>query len=454
MPWSPAAFSPAITPPCATRREQILTEARSRGWLAAPGARNVAEACLSAFQAGTLSEVGLLPSPEVSPSWTPDRQKRKPRSPDSASPARISPPGQFGAYFQGSSSTNAKQPPSAGNGSEFKKSPFDNILPSGVVDLTSPDRLSEPCDADKPRGASQGEVLSARSDSHGVPSVPHSRELQLPPTVVIDDDTPSPPLQTTRRRRPKSPLTTPSRTRRQVDFVSRRSDHRGYTSVASETIDVDEICRSLDSTLRLPGASPEEQPSSNRESHAQIHSDRWLGPANRPFAKVRDSATKRLLELFDREVLAGELVTEKGSDTPRVTVIWSGRLTKTAGITRMKRLPSGKRTAAIELSTKVVDEPCRLYSTLAHELCHAAAWIIDECARPPHGKVFKSWGAKFAKWNPQLTITTCHDYEIRYKYKYVCRGCGQVYGRHSKSIDTSKKVCGRCRGTLELEVRL
>jgi hypothetical protein len=26
--------------------------------------------------------------------------------------------------------------------------------------------------------------------------------------------------------------------------------------------------------------------------------------------------------------------------------------------------------------------------------------------------------------------------------------CGKVYGRHSNSLDTSKKVCGRCRGHL------
>ena len=32
-------------------------------------------------------------------------------------------------------------------------------------------------------------------------------------------------------------------------------------------------------------------------------------------------------------------------------------------------------------------------------------------------------------------MTTCHAYEIAYKYRYQCVGCGKGVGRHSKSID-------------------
>lgn len=28
------------------------------------------------------------------------------------------------------------------------------------------------------------------------------------------------------------------------------------------------------------------------------------------------------------------------------------------------------------------------------------------------------------------------------------RRCGKVYGRHSNSLDTDRKVCGQCRGRL------
>ena len=43
--------------------------------------------------------------------------------------------------------------------------------------------------------------------------------------------------------------------------------------------------------------------------------------------------------------------------------------------------------ARVELSVKVLDTHKRLQSTLAHELCHVAAWIFDHVAKPPHGKV-------------------------------------------------------------------
>lgn len=50
--------------------------------------------------------------------------------------------------------------------------------------------------------------------------------------------------------------------------------------------------------------------------------------------------------------------------------------------------------ARIELSTKVVDSVDRLQRTLLHELCHAAAWLIDHVAKPPHGTHFKYWAGR------------------------------------------------------------
>lgn len=43
--------------------------------------------------------------------------------------------------------------------------------------------------------------------------------------------------------------------------------------------------------------------------------------------------------------------------------------------------------ARVELSAKVVDRLERLELTLAHELCHAACWILNHTAKPPHGQV-------------------------------------------------------------------
>lgn len=47
--------------------------------------------------------------------------------------------------------------------------------------------------------------------------------------------------------------------------------------------------------------------------------------------------------------------------------------------------------ASIELATKVTDTAEKLKHTLAHELCHLAAWYIESEMKPPHGRGFKLW---------------------------------------------------------------
>lgn len=164
------------------------------------------------------------------------------------------------------------------------------------------------------------------------------------------------------------------------------------------------------------------------------------------FARARDGAGQALLRYFDEEVLNGVL---KG----RVELRWSSRLLKTAGVTYMLRDGGGSRRARVELSGKVVDDLERLYATLAHELCHAAAWVVNDVSRPPHGREFKAWAATFRGWDPALGITVCHEYEIQCRFVYTCQRCENVYGRHSRSIDTERKACGKCHGRLKLHVK-
>ncbi|CAN0552261.1 unnamed protein product, partial [Laminaria digitata] len=80
--------------------------------------------------------------------------------------------------------------------------------------------------------------------------------------------------------------------------------------------------------------------------------------------------------------------------------------------------------------------------TLLHELCHAAAWVIDHKSNPPHGAHFWAWANRAKEAHPGVPVTTCHSYKINYKYRYVCQhgGCGAEIGRHSKSIDVAKQV--------------
>ena len=52
---------------------------------------------------------------------------------------------------------------------------------------------------------------------------------------------------------------------------------------------------------------------------------------------------------------------------------------------------------------------------------------------------------------PGMVVSTCHNYEIFYKFRYGCaKACGYEIGRQSKSIDTARQRCPRCRSGLEL----
>ena len=139
-----------------------------------------------------------------------------------------------------------------------------------------------------------------------------------------------------------------------------------------------------------------------------------------------------------------------------LSITWNARLLRTAGLTHMRAMGE-KRMARIDLASKVLTDEHRLRSTLLHELCHVAAWLIDGVRKPPHGPGFKKWGRRCTRAYPGITVKTCHSYEIQYKFTYLCEhhpACGWKVGRHSKSIDTEKMCCGRCRGAIVLQPQL
>lgn len=51
--------------------------------------------------------------------------------------------------------------------------------------------------------------------------------------------------------------------------------------------------------------------------------------------------------------------------------------------------------------------------------------------------------------HPELPkVTRCHNYKINYKIHYECTQCKYRVGRYSKSLDTSRLICARCKGSL------
>ncbi|KAI3645122.1 hypothetical protein MP228_011286 [Amoeboaphelidium protococcarum] len=140
-----------------------------------------------------------------------------------------------------------------------------------------------------------------------------------------------------------------------------------------------------------------------------------------------------------------------------VELKWSKTLRKTAGSAEYQKASTR---CSITLSQKILDTKRKLRETLAHEMCHLAVWVFKDLNQPPHGKWFKHYASLFEGhysskvFDADLVIQVPikHDYEITYKYNYVCinEECGHIYGRHSKSIDLTAKVCGLCKGRLSL----
>lgn len=128
---------------------------------------------------------------------------------------------------------------------------------------------------------------------------------------------------------------------------------------------------------------------------------------------------------------------------------WNPRLRRTAGRCHFISMANATRAARIELSPRVLDTPERLRITLAHEMCHAAHWLVDGVARPPHGSAFRSW-ARLVEERVGLKVTRTHSFEVHTRYRYSCLACGQCYGRHSRSLDLRTRVC-HCGGELRFD---
>jgi len=169
------------------------------------------------------------------------------------------------------------------------------------------------------------------------------------------------------------------------------------------------------------------------------------------FTKRSKVVESRALNCENRSRLADEYFSEfdsvvfSGKLADKTTVEWVIKLRTTAGLTRMREV-DGLRTATIQLSTKVLDCEDRLRHTLLHEMCHAATYIIDLVEKPGHGAKFWLWGNRAMKMLDDMEVSTRHDYDIDYKYVWKCQDCNSTVGRHSKSLDIDRKVCGKCHG--------
>jgi predicted SprT family Zn-dependent metalloprotease len=165
------------------------------------------------------------------------------------------------------------------------------------------------------------------------------------------------------------------------------------------------------------------------------------------FRRQREDLALTLFQRYNSVVFSNRLSS--------VSLVWTAKLQTTAGVTRLKQVgKSGSlvRTASIDLSSKVLDSEDRLRATLLHEMCHAASFLIDGIARPAHGACFKKWARSAMRAFPDVKVSTQHDYIISYKHAWICTNtvsCGEIYRRHSPSIDVTKHICSRCKSSLK-----
>ncbi|EAW06871.1 SprT family zinc-dependent metalloprotease [Aspergillus clavatus NRRL 1] len=189
------------------------------------------------------------------------------------------------------------------------------------------------------------------------------------------------------------------------------------------------------------------------------------------FDEKKAQIASDFLKVLDDAVSGGQ-VQKLAEETGGVRIVWSKSLLTTAGRAVWKRERTEKKPrasdsgsepstltkqhATIELAERIIDNEHRLLNTLAHEYCHLANYMISNVHNNPHGASFKQWGRRCKEalkdhpvYGGQVEVTTKHSYQIDYKYVWSCVDCGQNYGRHSKSIDTTKSRCGKCKGLLQ-----
>jgi predicted SprT family Zn-dependent metalloprotease len=214
-------------------------------------------------------------------------------------------------------------------------------------------------------------------------------------------------------------------------------------------------------------------PSKTALKRAEIEKKKAAIVRRRTFDSRKAAVAEDFFKVLDDHVTGGR-IQQLAEETGGVQIVWNKTLQTTAGRANWKRetlrtegtmsgaepqtpgVSSSKHHASIELAERIIDDEDRLLNTLAHEYCHLANFMISNVHNNPHGPSFKQWGLKCKEalkdhpvYGGRFEVTTKHSYKIDYKYVWSCVDCGQTYGRHSKSIDTTKSRCGKCKGLLQ-----
>ena len=148
---------------------------------------------------------------------------------------------------------------------------------------------------------------------------------------------------------------------------------------------------------------------------------------------------------------------------PPISIVWSRRLTSSAGLFVSRGGPrgvdvpqpaNGSSCRCIKLSRPLLDAEAHggdleLTRTLAHEMIHQ--WQYDVLKRRPnHGADFRRMMDCMNQDGLSITIyhSLARETEALARYAWRCQQCGHIYRRQRKTINSRRHQCGACRGPL------
>nr|XP_048273686.1 germ cell nuclear acidic protein isoform X2 [Myodes glareolus]XP_048273687.1 germ cell nuclear acidic protein isoform X2 [Myodes glareolus]XP_048273688.1 germ cell nuclear acidic protein isoform X2 [Myodes glareolus]XP_048273689.1 germ cell nuclear acidic protein isoform X2 [Myodes glareolus] len=167
--------------------------------------------------------------------------------------------------------------------------------------------------------------------------------------------------------------------------------------------------------------------------------------SGRNFKRSKEELAQKIYMLLNHTVFDGKL-------PEKIEIIWNKKMLRTAGLctTNEIKQPKRQRYAKISISPKVCDSADRIRDTLIHEICHAASWLLDGI-RDSHGISWQYYAQKCNSVHPELPkVTRCHNYTIHYKIYYECMLCKYRIGRYTRSLNTERFICAKCKGHLVL----
>ncbi|KAI9597994.1 SprT-like family-domain-containing protein [Syncephalis fuscata] len=325
----------------------------------------------------------------------------------------------------------------------------DDILPQHIwqTPITSPSQLLDQYHLHSPIVKNNGKVPtgceSTSSTPFFTPSSTPSKELEIVPNNI-----------------------TPSLATKQIEEVDLLTEQLNNTIVLSEDEIEESISLKITETTSKNGrvnrccltycqSLPKRITSTwvlCSVSRPQEHDLSWLmayqNLTRLQFRRRRDNLVSEFYRIFNQTIFDQLL--------PHDMVIdWDNKGRRTGGWchfeTQTQEDGSVRAKPYIRLVEKVIDSAERLAEVLVHEMTHAATFVINHTCKAHHGPIFRIWCQRINKIYPTLKTSRTHNFDIYYKYQWRCTNtsCAIIIGRHSKSLDITRKVCGKCYSRFE-----